>query len=117
VFANAPTELSNLYVFRVNCVGVQRGSIGKNCDQACVVRAWQVQHVKPYSETLNLGYEFPKPIQQFHMFVPFELGYISAVLPNNNMCQHLFGLVQGQKLKRARKTISLFPPEPALVQN
>ena len=99
MFANAPAELCNFDMFRVDRVGIQRRSIGKNCDEPGIVRSWQVQHVKSYGETLNLGYEVLESIQQFYMFVPFELGDISAVLPNNKYVSTSLVLVHSQKLK------------------
>jgi hypothetical protein len=53
VFAQAATKVSDLHMFGMNRIGVQRRAVAKDSQQAGVVRTRQMQGVEAYRETFD----------------------------------------------------------------
>jgi hypothetical protein len=89
VLADTSPKLSNLHVFGMNRVRVERGSIGEGRDEAGIVRTRQVQAVEPYRKTLHFRNDSRQVTKKFYVFLARKQFDVRPVFPDHNVCQHI----------------------------
>src|SRR6266850_7764431 len=88
VVAQAAAKVSDLCMIGMDRIGLQRGAIAENSDQARVVRARQTKGVEAYRKTLDSRNDAADGSQAGDMLFAGSHRNISAVFPNENVCQH-----------------------------
>src|SRR5689334_9560369 len=90
MLADASAEFGDLNMFGMDGVSVERAPVCEDGDKTRIVRARQKQHVETDGEALHFRNNILQPAQQIHMLLARKLLDVLTILPDHDVCQHIY---------------------------